>query len=645
MSVYALITSERAGSQQMATGLEAFASTSSGEQAGFLDRVRASLAYALQPIVNIHTGGVYGYEALLRGVDELGFADVHSLLDAAWSGGFACALDTLLRELAIARFVQLPDAGRYRLFFNLDPRLLEIERPERTLALLRRYDLSSETICFELSERSDLTASPGVAQAIAAYRRARFQFAIDDFGSGYAGLRLLYEHPPELLKIDRFFISGIAEDHRKRLFVANTVQLAHVMGISVIAEGVETESELLACREVGCDLVQGYLIAYPQLDIGALRSSYDQIGLINRRDRRETRGDLTLIEERLERIPPLSASASVKTMFDVFGRHNADTIIPLLDGADRPLGLIHEADIKEYIYSIYGRDLILNPAFTRALPDFVRPCPVVDIHDPVERLLEAFSANVNPAGLLVTQDARYLGFISATALLQLIEQKNLAVARDQNPLTKLPGNIPIHEYVSRILGARDRTWHLVYLDFDYFKAFNDHYGFRLGDRVILMFAELLRKHLGAGSWFIGHIGGDDFFAGIPDAPTVQVIGQLQCLLAKFHSDVQSLYDPEDRRRGHLRVHDRFGQERDLPLMRCSAALIELRPGDDYGDVEGLSRVIAGMKHQAKASQSGLVFRHDPDPRGAVQIVLNDATLDPVTLAWQEAHTPVPLRAS
>lgn len=605
--------------------------SSAVEQEVFLTCAHNTLVYALQPIVNIHTGSIYGYEALLRGVAELGFKDVFALLNYAWKGNFSGTLDTLLRNLAIARFAQLPNAGRYRLFFNLDSRLLEQEHPDKTIKLLQHHGLTPDNLCLELSEKIDLTASTNLSEVIASYRRHRFQLAIDDFGSGYAGLRLLYEHPPDLLKIDRFFISGIANDHKKRLFVAHMVQLAHVMGIHVIAEGIETEKEFLACKEAGCDLAQGYLIAHPELDLALLPDSYTEVIEMNRRDRRVSYGDLELIKERLEYLPPLSASASVKAMFEAFRLAKIHQVIPVLDHCERPLGLIHEVDIKDYIYSIYGRELIMNPAFSRSLQDFARPCPAVDIHLSTERLLEAFSADINPAGLIVTQDARYLGFISATSLLQLLEQKNLAAARDQNPLTKLPGNIPIHEYVSHILSERDCTWHLAYFDFDNFKAFNDHYGFRLGDRAILMFAELLQKHLSPRTWFIGHIGGDDFFAGIKDAPRQQAIEQMQHLLAKFRVDIQSLYDPQDRQRGHLRARDRFGEERDMPLMRCSAALIEIRPGENFGTVDTLSRIIAAMKHQAKASSSGLVFRHDSDPHGCALILTETPLLDVDTL--------------
>lgn len=601
-----------------ATGLQ----PDSGGRKIFLSRARASLRYALQPIVNIHTGSVFGYEAVLQGVTAMGFQDAEDLLVHASDLGIANALDAVLRELAIALFAELPHAERCRLLFNLDPNPIALEHPKRTLELLERHGLAPETFCPVLSVRADPACNPHVEQVIHAYRQQRMRFAIDDLGNGCAGLRQLYAHPPDLAKLDHFFIGGIAEDQRKRRFVANAVQLAHLLGIRVIAADVETERELLACREVGCDLVQGNLIAHPRQDVQALPPTYERVAEIHARNRRERPGDLALIEPFLEYIPPLHLSDHLKQMFDAFRVDKQHHVIPVLDAADQPLGLIHESDIKDLVYSNYGRHLILNPSFARRMLEFVRPCPVVDIHDSAERLLSAYSATVNPAGVIVTRDARYHSFISAIALLQLMEQKNLAAARDQNPLTKLPGNDPIHRYVSEALDDSERTWHLVYLDFDHFKAFNDHYGFRRGDRVILLFAELLRQVLGSGQWFVGHIGGDDFFAGIRDAAWPAVIESIRNLLAKFRRDVQSLYDPEDQRRGYLRATDRYGQVRDMPLMRCSAAMLEMGPGDDYGESDQLGQMIAELKHAAKSSASGLVLRSGA--RGTSQVI--DATV-------------------
>lgn len=582
-----------------------------------LEHARAGLHYALQPIVNIHTGQVYGHEALLRGIESVGFSDTAALLDAAHALGVADALDMLLRGRAIAGFAELAEASRYRLFFNLDPRMLNPQRPAQTLGLLQAHGLGPESLCLAISERSlDARDRPGAGGLIADYRRRGFHVAIGDFGSAHAGLRQLYDDPPHLLKIERCFIHGIAEQRTQRLFVAHIVQFAHVLGISVIAEGVESESEFLACRELGCDLVQGFIVAEPHSDPGMLRERYGHLAEINDRNRRDPRDDRALIESCLERIPPLHISDNISGLFTAFRHDAVHHVVPVLDAADRPLGLIHDADIKGFIYSAYGRDLLVNRALGRSLHDFLRPCPSVDIHDNAERLLDAYSVDVNPAGLFVTEDARYLGFISATALLQLIEQKNLAAARDQNPLTKLPGNSPIFEYVSRALTQGHQTWHLAYFDFDNFKAFNDHYGFRRGDRAILMFAQLLRKQLAEQHWFIGHVGGDDFFAGTQGVALPDAQAQLTGLLEKFRSDVQSLYDPDDSRRGHIRAHDRFGEQREMPLMRCSAALLVIHPGDEYGNAEQLGQVIAEMKCRAKASRSGLCIHHSASAKRA-----------------------------
>lgn len=577
-----------------------------------LAQARDTLTCALQPIVNIHTGSVFGYEALLRGWDRLGFASVHALLDQAWTQNLSATLDRMIGALAVSRFAALPNAPRYRLFFNLDPNLIDPDHGRRALEWLVPLGLRPDNLCLELSKRVDHTLYTDLGAMIAGYRHHRLHFVIDDFGDGHSGLRRLYEHQPDHIKLDRFLVQGIDTDHRKRSIVANAVQLAHQLNVQVIAKGIETEGELLTCREIGCDLAQGHLIALPQLDPGALVPDYTQVAEIYQRNQRELPGDLGLIESFLEPIPPIRVSEGIARLFEALRRDKQHHIVPVLDDAERPLGLVHESDIKDFIYSAYGRDLIVNRAFARQVRDFVRPCPLVDIHDPIDRLLEAYSAAADTAGVLITRNGRYQGFISATSLLKLVEQKNLAVARDQNPLTKLPGNNPIHRYVSRAISERDHTWHLAYIDFDNFKAFNDYYGFRRGDRAIQLFADLLRARLEQHGWFVGHIGGDDFFAGIRGASLVTVLERLERLLEKFRIDVQSLYDPEDRQRGYLRAKDRYGQFREMPLMRCSLALLEIRPGDDYSNGDELGRTIAALKHAAKQSASGLVLQREPN---------------------------------
>ena len=114
-------------------------------------------------------------------------------------------------------------------------------------------------------------------------------------------------------------------------------------------------------------------------------------------------------------------------------------------------------------------------------------------------------------------------------------------------------------------------------DFDNFKPFNDTYGFRQGDRAILLFAELCRKAARPETWFLGHIGGDDFFIGIRGASVEDGVAEVSALIRQFASDIESFYDPEARARGFITAEDREGKTRTFPLLSASAVLCPLPP--------------------------------------------------------------------
>lgn len=567
----------------------------------------ARLDYAFQPIVNIHTGAIFGFEALLRGIEPLGFTAVYDLFTVADAQGRLQELERALCDKAIARFAEIPGVHDARLLFNLDSRTLtkDTNWGASTAARLKNQGLGAGAICFELSELHDLTAHPEARCAINRLRQQRFLLAIDDFGTGYSGLKLLYEFPPDLIKIDRFFISSIASDHKRRLFVENTVHLAHVLGIQVVAEGVEKASELTACRDIGCDLVQGYFIARPTLDLQQLAASYEVVLQTVGPSRRKSDSDLSLIRRRIQRLPSLHEDDNITKVFEFFERYSNCSYFPVLDRADKPLGLICEKDIKRFIYAAYGRELLSNRAYRKSILDFVSPCPNIDINSPVERLLEAYAAAGSPPGMIMTEGFVYAGFISQAALLQIIDAKNLAAARDQNPLTRLPGNNSIIDYVSRVLEDEAREYCLVYFDFDNFKPFNDTYGFRVGDRAIVLFADLLRKMLPTQSCFIGHVGGDDFFAGFCGPDHELVYGHVVRLVGQFKHEVLSLYDAATRERGYIEAMTRDGQHARLPLLGVSAAMLWIPSGLRECNLDDISRIIAKQKKTAKAASDGL----------------------------------------
>ena len=169
-----------------------------------------------------------------------------------------------------------------------------------------------------------------------------------------------------------------------------------------------------------------------------------------------------------------------------------------------------EKDLKEYAYSRYGKDLLLNTGLSKTLHDFISRCPVVDAHKPLEEILDIYALDERSEGIILTSGGVYPGFMSARALLKARNEKNIAIARDQNPLTKLPGNSLISTYIAELLCHSSHDYVYVYFDFDNFKPFNDTYGFRVGDRAILLFADLLKSCANGGA-FVAHIGAMIFF--------------------------------------------------------------------------------------------------------------------------------------
>lgn len=565
--------------------------------------------YAFQPIVNIYSGECYGYEALLRGFDRAGFATIQALLDAAASQHVLHQVDLQLREIAVRKFTAISN-GRTKLFFNLDNRLLSSGdyASGETMQLLARYGLPRECICFEISEKHEIFPGAKITDLLTVYRRQGFRIAVDDFGAGFSGLKLLYIAEPDFLKIDHFFVKEIAKDSRKRLFVSSIVNIAHIIGSQVIAEGVETEAEYKACRDIGCDFIQGFLVARPILEFAPLQERYAVIERLNAAERRGRPGeDRFRIASNMAQPPPVPHNATLPEVCRVFKESHDIDFVPVINGNDEPLGILRERDLKPYIYSRYGQELLQNPTYGGSIVRFIRRVPVADIHTPVEKILEIYSQNAAFEGILIVEDMRYRGFLTPPSLLSVIHEKNLVMARDQNPLSKLPGNTSIHEFIGSALGDEANDYNLVYFDFDNFKPFNDRYGFRQGDRIILRFAELLRTLAQETGGLAGHIGGDDFFWGLQQKmPLNQLIERITALTARFKRDAESFYDTETISRGFLEAVDRDGCKKRLPFLRASAALLHLPAMKrDFCSIETLSHFMARIKKAAKNSPAGL----------------------------------------
>lgn len=561
------------------------------------------LDVAFQPVVDIHSGAIFGVEALLRGTDTLGFESIASFFDRLYEENILYTFDLRLREKVIEKFCTIEGYESLKLFYNLDNRVLEMTDFSKgnTHRLLKRYNLDHKAIVFEVSEHNEILNLDHFTQLMHHYEDEGFCIAIDDFGIGQSGYKLLYHCAPNIIKIDRFFLTSIDKDPKKKLLARNMVQLSTLMGCRVVAEGVESERELMVCKEIGCHMVQGYYIQRPTLDCSLIVDKYliDSIGF---RGEKHSLSNQKIVLKRLEPLKSIMISDTMETLLDLLNEKGT-YLVPVVDNAMQPLGIIHEHQLKAIACSPYGRSLTQNRSSNlSALETYIEPIPVVDLTMPLETMIELFSLSQNAPGVLIVESSRYIGYLSAREMIEVVHERNLIRARDENPLTRLPGNFRINEYIANVIeSGMDAV--LAYFDFDHFKPYNDYYGFRNGDRVILLFAELMHKVL-CTDYFKGHIGGDDFFVGaiLDEIQTFEKVrGEIETLIATFSDEVQAFYEPADRERGCIVAEDRDGNSREFKLLGVSSVVIRMGSNSVITSSEHLQRTFAMEKKTAKKS--------------------------------------------
>ena len=565
----------------------------------------SKVEHAFQPIVNPFSGVTFAVEALLRGWEKCGFDSIADFFDTAFRENLLFEVDLELRRMAMKKFRSIEGFRKMKLFYNYDIRIVNMPDFEkgRTKALLIANDLEPDAFCFEISERhkhSFIKNSKNIFENVKQYG---CRIAIDDFGAGFANFELFYYSEPNFLKIDKFLIQGIDEDIKKKKYCSNLTGLAHFFGITIVAEGVETKKEFLTCKELGFDLIQGYFIQRPSVDVKDISPVYGSVQQIDQTDKRDFSEDAYIISNEIVKLNPVNVGESAEKVLENIRNHMNVPVVPIVDDTDMPLGIISERNLKEYLYHPFGKELLHNRSLTVNIRKFITSCPIVEINVPVEKILELFVANKESDGVIITRGLKYFGFLTAQSLLNTLNEKNLAFARDMNPLTKLSGNSLINGYLNDAFRDEHSQYFLVYFDFDNFKPFNDRFGFRQGDRAIVLFSDILKKDFSGKNEFIGHIGGDDFFGGIScnGMACSLAVEKIRKTIKKFTDSVISFYSPAEVKQGYYTGKDRQGNDSVFPLLSISAAIIELPAGRREHTPDEIANILADLKKKAKSS--------------------------------------------
>ncbi|NVK42694.1 MAG: GGDEF domain-containing protein [Oceanospirillaceae bacterium] len=556
--------------------------------------LQESLVPFFQPVVDIQSGEVIGHEALIRGPEHSELRMPDALFGTAMADGRLSELELLCRRLALQRFAELRPAGK--LFINVNASLLGM--PDHPQGLTREWlealDIPQDRIVIELSEEHPFDHGGLTQLAVRHYRDMGFWIAIDDLGSGYSGLRLWSELDPAYVKIDRHFVQGIDRDSVKREFVKSIINIGNSTGCRIVAEGIETQGELHTLQLLGVRYGQGFLLGGPEplpVTAGACRHIAMQPA-----DRTPGRQLAETASVLLRQAPAVSLGDLIAEAYRLLREHPALTVLPVLDEG-QPVGVIRRNELLELYSSPYGRSLYEQKPVSRLLcTDFLAVDQSMPLEEVSRRVTGRDDRNLQQ-DILITQEGGYLGMGHLRDLLHAITEMKIRSARQANPLTLLPGNLPINEELNRLLSGTCDV-HVAYIDLSNFKAYNDRYGYARGDQVIRFLGEVIARHAGGPDSFVGHLGGDDFVVIFRHGGWRETCERI---VEVFDHTVAEFYNPEHMKAGGIWSLDRDGERQFHGLLRVAVGVVH---PDPYrcSSCQEVAELAATAKKAAKGSQ-------------------------------------------
>jgi diguanylate cyclase (GGDEF)-like protein len=555
------------------------------------------LTPVFQPIVAVENPRIIGYEALIRGPEDSPLHKPDALFAVARESRLLAALEFACREVSCERFAALDLPGK--LFLNMSPISFTDSqyRDGVTREILQRVGLSAERLVFELTESQPLDELDLLRAASDHFRRQGFAVALDDLGAGYAGLRVWSELCPDYVKIDRHFISGIDTDPVKREFVRAMLDIAHRMGHKAIAEGIETAAEFNTLVIMGVEYAQGYFIARPQaLPIVELPAVI--AGSAGNAMRRYQDHFTRTVREIVMDSVQVTSTTNAETVVKMFRADVRLACVPVVDG-DIPLGMVSRAEIL----NIFSRRFAHELHAQKLIREFISPLSIiVDVGTDLKVVGQLISEDPQQnlsVDFIVSDNNRYLGVGKVRDLLRAITEEKLRVARHSNPLTQLPGNVPLYEWVDHLL-LHKKEFVVAYCDINYFKPFNDAFGYSAGDEAILQLSRILCDCVDMSSDFVGHVGGDDFILVFSSADW-----QLRCeqILIRFAEASSQFLPPESTEYWSV---DRQGQRQKFGALTLAIGCVA--PDLEFCKTHHqVSQLLAEAKHSAKMQGGNNLF--------------------------------------
>jgi EAL domain-containing protein (putative c-di-GMP-specific phosphodiesterase class I)/GGDEF domain-containing protein len=575
-----------------------------GELAGLL---RAdSLHMVFQPISDLRSANVHAHEALVRGPEGSSLASADALLKAAQAEGLLYELELYCVYSALREWGRLNQPGR--IFLNISAqalmRLVDVGSVQTLARAMRELGVTPRMVVLEITEHERVHDMANFVEISRVLHSVGLSIALDDFGDGHSSLRLWSQLRPDLVKIDKYFSRGISANADKLKTVQALLQIADVFGSALVAEGIEDEADLRVVRDLGIAYGQGYFLGRPQRAVAttvlppAAQVLQDtRVAVLPERRHVAHTGQLRHLS--VIHAPAVNTTTSNDEVAQIFQAYPDLHALAVVE-RDRPLGIINRQQFmdqyaKLYFREIFGRKNCMLNANTH-------PRLIERSHD-IEELVGILTSQDQrylSDGFIVTENGRYVGLGTGDQLVRSVTELRLEAARHANPLTFLPGNIPISLHIKRLLDSA-ANFTACYIDMNHFKPFNDHYGYWRGDEMIRLLASLALKHSDPQKDFVGHVGGDDFLILFQSSDWKT---RCEALVQDFAEQALALFDTEGRDRGGIEAEDRDGVMRFFPCTTVSVGAVPVTPGV-FRNPEDVASRAAVAKRYAKGTARGL----------------------------------------
>lgn len=539
--------------------------------------LQKQLQCVYQPIIDLRKRQIFAHEALVRGPTASALHHPLNLFKVADDHQCLFEADTFARVESIKQFsCQQDEESTVLLFLNISVNSVMscFHQKGLTEMALEAYGIKPEQVVIEITELQPINNFSEFSEAINYYRQLGFKVALDDLGSGYNGLKVWSELKPDYVKIDRHFISDIHKDPNKKHFMETLAILAKGMKTKIVAEGVESEQELRVLESLDIDYVQGYLFKKP-VSLVASKIDYQwkdnslvyQVGRSNQ------------VAEIVTPYPSVEPNEKVEAVAKKLLKKDQLDFYPVVEN-DEVKGMIWRRNLMELLARRFGQDLHGRKTIKQVMD--VSPLVVEDSLSLVDlsRMITDPEHKNKGDAFIVVKDSKYVGCANFNDLLRKITDLKVENAQQANPLSGLPGNVPIQQHIRYCLD-RKQYFEMVYIDVDHFKPFNDFYSFEQGDDVIRLISKLLMDiTLNApnrdDSCFLGHIGGDDFVLMTGVEGNGELIAQQ--LSDSFAKQIVAFYEEKDQLAGGISAVDRKGLEQFFPIMSLSLGVLLVHPG-------------------------------------------------------------------